>query len=545
MVAVLAITSLLIGILAAVPPVDRDALTHHLFVPKLYLQNGGIYEIPEIPFSYYPMNLDLLYMIPLYFGNDIIPKYLHFSFALLTAFLIYRFLKERIGSVWGLMGALFFLTIPVITKLSITVYVDLGLIFFSTASLLFLLSWLDSDLDWRWLLLCGLCAGLAAGTKYNGLVTVAVIGLMVPFCYSRVASKKGRSQLKLGMGALIAATVFVAGVMCTYSPWLIRNYAWTGNPVYPLHKSFFSQSANNLKNNEQAETNRQIKNERSSLTRNIFVERRLIYGESTLDTLALPIRFFFQGQDDNPRYFDGKLSPFLLILPLCAFLGWRNLEGNRKREYLVLLSFALLYFFFTFFQTAMRVRYVSPSLPPLILLSTFGLHSLFTWINNKSKLINRFDSFVLVILFVVVMLPNYVYLKELFPKVRPFDYLNGTLDRDAYITVHRPEFTAIQWLNDRTEPDERVLCIFLGKRGYYMEFFPIFKRLYNSSSLRLPEQVNYALVRDDLFQAWLAYNAQQALPLMLPFNWQNPVFASQGYSVYEIERKTQRPLPNQ
>ncbi|MGD9199104.1 MAG: hypothetical protein PVH97_12510, partial [Desulfobacterales bacterium] len=75
-------------VLAAVPPVSRDALTHHLALPKLYLQYGGLIEIPEIEFSYYPMNLDLLYMLPLYFGNDILPKYIHFIFGLLTAWLI-------------------------------------------------------------------------------------------------------------------------------------------------------------------------------------------------------------------------------------------------------------------------------------------------------------------------------------------------------------------------------------------------------------------------------------------------------------------------
>jgi len=33
-------------ILASVPPVSKDALTHHLAVPKLFLKHGGIYEIP-------------------------------------------------------------------------------------------------------------------------------------------------------------------------------------------------------------------------------------------------------------------------------------------------------------------------------------------------------------------------------------------------------------------------------------------------------------------------------------------------------------------
>ena len=89
----IAIFSVIVAVvvLASVPPVSRDALTHHLAIPKLYLKHGGIYEIPGIIFSYYPMNLDLLYLIPLYFQNDIAAKYIHFLFALLTALFIYKF----------------------------------------------------------------------------------------------------------------------------------------------------------------------------------------------------------------------------------------------------------------------------------------------------------------------------------------------------------------------------------------------------------------------------------------------------------------------
>ena len=113
-----------IGILGSVPPVDRDSLTHHLYVPKLYLKHGGIYEIPAVEFSYYPMNLELLYTAALYFCNDIFPKYIHFAFALLTAWLIFRYLKYRLNTLYALYGVLLFLSIPIIVKLSITAYVD-------------------------------------------------------------------------------------------------------------------------------------------------------------------------------------------------------------------------------------------------------------------------------------------------------------------------------------------------------------------------------------------------------------------------------------
>ena len=58
-------------VLASVPPVSRDALTHHLAVPKLWVEGGGLIEIPHVLFSYYPQLLDLLYTIPLLAGHDL------------------------------------------------------------------------------------------------------------------------------------------------------------------------------------------------------------------------------------------------------------------------------------------------------------------------------------------------------------------------------------------------------------------------------------------------------------------------------------------
>ena len=172
-------------VLASVPPVSKDALTQHLAVPKLYLKHGGIYEIPFMPSSYSPMNLDLLYLIPLYFRNDIVPKFIHFSFALLTAWLIFNYLKRRISVFYALIGVLFFLSIPIIVKLSITVYVDLGLIFFSTASLLLLLRWIENGFPLKFLIISASFCGLALGTKYNGLITLFILTFFVPFLYSR------------------------------------------------------------------------------------------------------------------------------------------------------------------------------------------------------------------------------------------------------------------------------------------------------------------------------------------------------------------------
>lgn len=157
-------------LMGSVPPVSRDALTHHLVVPKLYLQHGSIYEIKEIEFSYYPQLVDLLYVIPLYFKNDIAPNYIHFLFAMMTSFLIFKYLKYKTNKTISCIAAFFFLVIPVIIKLSVTAYVDLGLYFFSFLTLYMLCLWCRHDRV-QFLIFSGVSCGLAMSVKYNGLIT--------------------------------------------------------------------------------------------------------------------------------------------------------------------------------------------------------------------------------------------------------------------------------------------------------------------------------------------------------------------------------------
>ncbi len=354
LIGVLALLIVAIVILSWVPPVSRDALTHHLVVPKLYLQHGGIYEIPSLGFSYYPMNLDLLYLIPLYFGNDIVPKFIHFVFALLTAGLIYGYLAKRLGTKWALLGAIFFLSLPVIVKLSITVYVDLGLIFFSTASIISLLKWIESRFQIKFLILSGTCCGMALGTKYNGLIVFFLLTVFVPLFYANQTKKtdSGENQtqkissFKYQLKAIWFGTIYCFIALLIFSPWMIRNYVWKGNPIYPLYQNFFnpqrSISVDTKEDNSKARGSyaepQQTPPNPSTPWRS-FAIRKVIYGEAWWEIALIPVRIFFQGQDDNPKYFDGKLSPFLFLLPSFCFFsvrdGFSDFASRKEDIYIV------------------------------------------------------------------------------------------------------------------------------------------------------------------------------------------------------------------
>lgn len=529
-------------LLGSVPPVDRDALTHHLFVPKLWLEHGGIHEIPEIPFSYYPMNLDLLYTVPLALGNDIVPKYIHYLFALLTALLLHRHIARRLGRVYGLLGAVFFLSVPVILKLSITVYVDLGLVFFTTAALLLLLRWAEEGFPWRWLVLAGLCCGLAAGTKYNGLIAVVALTLLVPVLYQHGAGEARQSNGR----ALLCGLVFALATLTAFSPWLVRNYLWTGNPIYPLHDRLFQQLASPGASREIAAGNDRDQHQQAEAPRaNVFVARKILYNESWWQALLLPVRFFFEGRDDDPRYFDGKLNPFLLVLPVLAFL-FRPDETQRRREQVFLLAFTLLAFFFTFFQESLRIRYVVVIVPPLVILAMDGLRGLLGAVTARAGT-GRSRTVAVVIVAVCVsglmLAYNGRYLGEQFAVVNPLPYLRGEVSRDDYITAFRPEYPAIRFANATLPPDARVLCLFLGNRGYYMKFEPLFFRM-DSAVIHLlfekDNEITHLLLREDLTNNWLSnLESHDKIKIISQFDSSLiPIFAKNGYALFEIKKSS-------
>jgi len=526
---ILAFLIVSIIILSAVPPVSRDALTHHLAVPKLYLKHGGIYEIPSVQFSYYPMNLDLLYLVPLYFGNDIIPKYIHFMFALLTAGLIYGYLKKRLSPGWGLLGALVYLSLPVIVKLSITVYVDLGLVFFSTASMLSIAKWVENGFKVKFLLLAALCCGLALGVKYNGLIVLFILALFVPYLYIAETKKLSVEQTPVNnrdafhhqLKAIGYGAIFFLVAVVVFSPWMLRNYAWKGNPIYPLYHSFFSQRAVSpqaaqtaIEKKSSLPQANHVQNKSSSRWGPLAI-RKVIYDESWWEIALIPLRVFFQGRDDSPKHFDGKLSPFLFLLPLFAFFQIKRDSATLRIEKKIFAVFIVLYLLYAFLQIDMRIRYIAPIIAPAVILSIFGLHHIASAFSSRWKKSSSWLATGFIVLLASGLLAyNGIYIFQQFKYVKPFSYLRGQVSRDEYIAQYRPENVVIQKINQNLPESTKILALFLGNRGYYCNRELIFgdnlfKKIIKNG--QTPDMIGeklrkmdftHLLIRYDLFNTW-------------------------------------------
>ncbi|UCF94887.1 MAG: phospholipid carrier-dependent glycosyltransferase [Desulfobacterales bacterium] len=554
--------------LSCVPPVSRDALTHHLALPKLYIKHGGMYEIPAMIFSYYPMNLELLYIIPLYFGNDIAPKLIHFAFALLTAGLLYGYLKNRLDQEFALLGALFFLSLPIIVKLSITVYVDLGLIFFSAASLIYVLKWIEHKFEMRLLVMSAVFCGLALGTKYNGLITFLLLSLFVTYIYSKVVtgqegsaiagrptdfSQAQRVGLQITYRAVRQGATYMLIVLIVFSPWMIRNLIWVSNPIYPLYHSWFkphkSPSLTRGKDHTQVRSSATAKKPPKPLGH--FAVRRVLYHESLSQILLIPIRIFFQGQDDNPKYFDGKLSPYLFFFPFFVLLNADKVSPQIRTESKILFAFSILYLLFAFFNIDMRIRYIVPIIPPLIILSIFGLHQLMALITERFGGMPRrllIGGLALIVAF--MLSSNAAYVLEQFRYVDPLSYIGGRLGRDEYIQKYRPEYAALKYANEYLPQDAKILALYLGNRRYYSDrniyfgvklFERTLKRSESAEKLlhNLGRQrITHLLVRYDLFDRFSKanFNAKQQETLRIFFERHTKkLLLKDGHGLYELE----------
>jgi 4-amino-4-deoxy-L-arabinose transferase-like glycosyltransferase len=471
------------------------------------------------PYSYYPMLLDMLYTPWVYWGYDSVPKLIHGLFGFLIGLSLYAYLSRRMNTVYGLLGFFFFISVPSVLRLSHWAYVDLGVTFYAIASLLCILRWREEEGTGRWVLLAALSAGFAVATKPNGLVA----WLLLFFLFVWVSVR----ETERGFGRIFTEWILFAAVgALPFLPWFAKNWLQTGNPFFPLLGGFFPAKTG------------VHSGEASYVTLGVFAKRELLYGESWWQIAALPLRLFFFGRDDDPQYFDGVLSPALILLLPWAF------KGKWLEEKKLLMGFALLYLLYALFLADLRVRYILPIVPPLVILLNYGVFNVYLRIKRP--------AYLFAVLLGFAAFHGY-YLWRYFQAADPLSYLTGRESRAAYLTRVLPEYAAFQYVNRTLSPKAKIYLLFIGRRGYHSE------RDYFHDGGELPgfllgairsakepaeiarqfktKHLTHLLVRDELLLRFLNDNldaAQQRLWDAFVAHHLKNLFSDRGYSVLQL-----------
>ncbi len=447
----------LVLIVNLVPPVARDELTHHLALPELFISTGRAVVLPFAEQSYFPMQLTMLYTPFLAQGWESLPKDLHLLFGVGTVSVLFLYLSSYLAASVAAFIALLLLTTPTFANLASSAYVDLGLLFFTTVSLIALLRWSETE-STGLLALAGFTAGCAGSVKYNGYLTVPLVLIGV----ITLAPRKDAATV------LRNAMVFGFAAALPLVPWMLRNYVETGNPFFPLMRSSFGGPPRP-----------------DTPGVDIFTKRRFLYNESWLEVMTTPFRAFVTGRYGDPARFDGSFNPLLLFGFLGVFLGRRD----DKTRFLWLFSLGIL--ILVFFLTTFRARYAIAAIAALPILTAELL--------DKWRVDLPRSRTLLVALGAVALAFNLAHFVDYWDKMSPLSYLSGNESRDSYITRFVPEYPLSEYANANLASDSKVYLAFLGQRGYYWRRPYTYDYYYSGTSLR--DAVRLARSPQDVSQA--------------------------------------------
>jgi len=130
----------------------------------------------------------------------------------------------------AIIAAIAMVAVPWTTMLASIAYNESALLFFESLAAAWFIRALRERSDvMRDMAIAGVMAGLAAGVKYTAAPLV-LIGFPLAAVVAGLVAREKTFLKRISVGAGIA---ILTGLL-SFSPWLIRNTVWAGNPVFPL-----------------------------------------------------------------------------------------------------------------------------------------------------------------------------------------------------------------------------------------------------------------------------------------------------------------------
>jgi hypothetical protein len=427
--AAVAMTFALVGALA--PETEYDALWYHLWLPRVWLDAGRPADIIHEYVSLYPLTWDLLYGAAMVVGGPVGAKLLHFLCLPLLALTTWRLTRLIFPAASAPLAVAILTTAPVVIWEATTAYIDLALTWYLALGVYALARFELLERRAAWLVLGAVMFGIAAAIKHLALVVLALACVWILVGEIR--------RRKAYLSAARTALVFGAMAIAIPSPWYVRAYAASGNPVFPdLYPVFGAEPETRWSDG-------------TELALREFKDR---FGpaRTPANLLRLPWDMTVHG-----ARFGGTIGPiFLLLVPLSLFAG-------RRARLLVLVCGAYLAVWASP-VSSFQMRFVIPMLPVLAAALAGGARVI-PW------------SGAIVVPLLLLNLPPFIEWHEadrrgsqgwLTHVVRrlPLRVVVGSESTDRYLARSVPSYAAWRYIDSKLPDDVRVLTFSGGDHLY-------------------------------------------------------------------------------
>ncbi len=280
---------------ALAPPLAFDSLVYHLTLPKLYLLAGRITYIPELIFWGMPQQAEMLYTFAMTFGGAESAVLLSWVLGGITLLGMLGYLSERFSTRVAWVALVSILAGQTLSDSLSWAYVGWIVMLYGFSLFLLLDAW-TVNRERKLFFVAALLTGFAIGTKYTaGILLAAALPIIL------LANRGG--GVKSTWGDILAFTGIATLVA---SPWLIKNFLATGNPVYPLLFPAGEMNAYRL---------------------------HLYQGDPAWgdwrDLLFLPWRATIWGLDGKVGY-SAEIGSLLLAFSPLVWIGWQKRSDEQK-----------------------------------------------------------------------------------------------------------------------------------------------------------------------------------------------------------------------
>jgi hypothetical protein len=427
--------------LVFIPPFFYDTLHYHYGLPSLFLASGSTRPLPHFVESHFPLGVEMLNMVGMADGGYLGANLVAWLSYLLCALGILA-LADRLGDRRaGLAAAPLFLFSSTALHAVFLQKNDPGTTLFFFAFLYSCIPAVEAgDHARKFRFLAGGLCGAALGTKYTMLASCAAAA---PACLLLAARR--REGLPPGR-PLSEFLPFTAAAAAVWTPWLLRNAAATGNPVYPLLNAVFrapSWSPERMK----------------MLSGDAHPFSEMFHGPADLWNLAASLSFFPDSVLSGPGASLGAAFPLFL---LSLFLLPRNASPEWR-----FLRFASASLLAAWFFTSWFSRFLLPALPAMALLSG---HLLSEWTRNRQAPRTALAGAVLLcVCLQLAAAEGFSKRMGMFNAWRTSLLLPGRPDRAALLAGRFfPAYGAARFVNSSLPATSRIL--FVGEtRPFYFE----------------------------------------------------------------------------
>lgn len=212
------------------PPYLWDEVTYNIALPKVYAKHHQIIPVYDEFRSNYPFNINMLFTLGMVISDAPLSKLFMFGYGTLLALAIFAFARRYFSLRSSLLAALAYYTMPMVSNHISSTYTDIGVAFYIFAAYYAFYRWLETS-KLNWFFLSSVMAGLSIASKHTALYFLPPLFLGIVY-----KALKDNSGL---WNAFAKTAIFFLIAFLFVTPWLIKSYVHTGNPIFPFGYQIF------------------------------------------------------------------------------------------------------------------------------------------------------------------------------------------------------------------------------------------------------------------------------------------------------------------